>query len=189
MKKFIVGITGATGAIYGISLLKALHQMPEVESHLVMSEQAKLTVGSETDWSVPEVEALTSFVYDNKDIGARISSGSFQTDGMVVIPCTIKTMSSIANSFNYNLITRAADVVLKEGRKLVLVVRETPLHLGHLRMLADLAERGAVILPPVPAFYHHPQSIEDIINQTIGKVLDQFGLPHSLFERWEGTSI
>jgi len=182
----IVGISGATGIIYGIRLLEALSKITQIETHLVVSEATKLTLKSESDWTVPQIEALASYVYDNKDVGARIASGSFRTAGMVVIPCSVKTMSSIANSFNYNLITRAADVVLKERRKLVLVVRETPLHLGHLKMMASLAERQAVIMPPVPAFYHRPKSIDDIISQTVGKILDQFQIEHDLFQRWEG---
>jgi len=186
--KLIVGITGATGIIYGIRLLQVLGKIPEVESYLVVSEAAKLTLESESDWTLTQLESLASHVYDNKDIGARISSGSFQTAGMMVIPCSIKTASSIANSFDYNLITRAADVVLKERRKLVLVVRETPLHLGHLKMMASLVERGTVILPPAPAFYHRPKNIDDIVDQTVGKVLDQFQIEHNLFQRWEGLS-
>jgi 4-hydroxy-3-polyprenylbenzoate decarboxylase len=186
--KLIVGITGATGIIYGIRLLQVLGKIPEVEVYLIVSEAAKLTLESESDWTLTQLESLASHVYDNKDIGARISSGSFQTAGMMVIPCSIKTASSIANSFDYNLITRAADVVLKERRKLVLVVRETPLHLGHLKMMASLVERGTVILPPVPAFYHRPKNIDDIVDQTVGKVLDQFQIEHNLFQRWEGLS-
>ncbi|MBE9571593.1 MAG: UbiX family flavin prenyltransferase [Desulfobacteraceae bacterium] len=188
MMKLIVGITGATGIIYGIRLLQVLGKIPEVEVYLIVSEAAKLTLESESDWTLTQLESLASHVYDNKDIGARISSGSFQTAGMMVIPCSIKTASSIANSFDYNLITRAADVVLKERRKLVLVVRETPLHLGHLKMMASLVERGTVILPPVPAFYHRPKNIDDIVDQTVGKVLDQFQIEHNLFQRWEGLS-
>ena len=143
--RLIVGISGATGVIYGIRLLQVVNKIPEVETHLVITEATKKTLETESDWTIPQIEALASHVYDNKDIGARVSSGSFQTVGMVVLPCSIKTMSSIANSFNYNLVTRAADVVLKEKRKLVLVVRETPLHLGHLRMMVSLAESGAII--------------------------------------------
>jgi len=186
--KLIVGISGATGVIYGIKLLQVVNKIPEVETHLVITEATKRTLETESDWTIPQIEALSSYVYGNKDIGARISSGSFQTAGMVIIPCSIKTMSSIANSFDYNLVTRAADVVLKERRKLVLVVRETPLHLGHLRKMVDLTESGAVIMPPVPAFYHHPKSIDDIVDQTVGKVLDQFRIKHDLFQRWAGMS-
>lgn len=184
--RLIVGITGATGVIYGIRLLQVVNRLPELETHLVVSEATEMTLQSESSWTIPQIEALASHVYDNKDIGARISSGSFQTAGMVIIPCSIKTMSSVAQSFSYNLITRAADVILKEKRKLVLVVRETPLHSGHLRNMAELSERGAVILPPMPAFYHFPKTLDDIINQTVGKILDQFDIEHSLFKRWEG---
>lgn len=184
--KLIVGLSGATGIIYGIRILEVLHKLPDIETHLVISQAAKEMIEQETSWTLAQVEALASYVYDNRDIGASISSGSFETEGMVVIPCSIKTMSSIAGSYNANLMTRAADVTLKEKRKLVLVVRETPLHLGHLRRMAELAEIGAVILPPMPAFYHYPKVIDDIINQTVGKVLDQFRIKHSLFERWKG---
>jgi len=186
--RLIIGICGATGVIYGIRLVQVLSETPDLETHLVMSEAAKLVLEDESNWTVPQIEALASYVYDNRDIGARIASGSFQTAGMVVIPSSVKTMSSITNSFNYNLITRAADVVLKERRKLVLVVRETPLHLGHLRMMVSLTERGAIILPPVPAFFHRPKSIDDIVTQTVGKVLDQLQIKHDLFQRWEGIS-
>ncbi len=184
--KLIVGLSGATGIIYGIRLLEVVNKLPDIETHLVISKAAKEMIEHETDRTVAQVEALASHLYDNQDVGAAISSGSFETAGMVIIPCSIKTMSSIAISYNANLMTRAADVTLKEKRKLVLVVRETPLHLGHLRRMADLAETGAVILPPMPAFYHNPKVIDDIINQTVGKVLDQFKIKHSLFERWKG---
>ena len=187
--RLIVGLSGATGAIYGIRILEVLSNIPDIETHLVISEAGKETIERETTWTVAEVEALASYVHDNQDIGASISSGSFETEGMVIIPCSIKTMSSIASSYNANLMTRAADVTLKEKRKLVLVVRETPLHLGHLRRMAEVAEIGAVILPPMPAFYHYPKVIDDIINQTVGKVLDQFHIKHNLFERWKGLRV
>lgn len=186
--RLVVGLCGATGVIYGIRFLQVLSKTRDVETHLIVSEAAMRTLEAETPWSLSQVKALASYAYDNQDIGAGISSGSFKTEGMVVIPCSIKTMSSIANSYNYNLMTRAADVVLKEGRKLVLVIRETPLHLGHLRTMVSLAERGAVILPPMPAFYHHPETIEDIVDQTVGKVLDQFQIEHNCFQRWAGTA-
>ncbi len=184
----IVGISGATGAIYGIRLLEVLAKIPDVEAHLVISDAAKRTIEHETGWTVPRVGALAPYIYDNQDIGARISSGSFQTLGMVVIPCSMKTMSSIGISYNANLLTRAADVTLKERRRLVLVVRETPLHSGHLRQMAELSDRGVVILPPMPAFYCLPDTINDIVDQTVGKVLDQFHIEHKLFERWEGIT-
>lgn len=171
--------------MYGIRLLEALRWCG-VETHLVMSESAKKTIVLETDREVAEVESLADYVYDNRDIGARIASGSFKHDGMIIAPCSIKSLSALANSYNDNLIVRAADVTLKEKRRLVVVVRETPLHLGHLRLMVTLSELGGVILPPMPAFYHRPQSIDDIINQTVGKILDQFGIEHQMFRRWEG---
>jgi 4-hydroxy-3-polyprenylbenzoate decarboxylase len=182
--KLIVGITGASGAICGIKLLEVLNKQPQIETHLVLSDPAKQTIELETNWTVAKVEALASFVHDSNNIGASISSGSFRTDGMIV---GIKTMSSIAISYNNNLIVRAADVTLKEKKRLVLAVRETPLHLGHLRKMVELAEIGAVILPPMPAFYHHPKTIDDIIEQTVGKILDQFDITHNLFKRWQGV--
>ncbi len=184
--RLIVGISGATGAIYAIRMLEVLSQKPEIETHLLISEPARLAIEEETDWTVAQVEALASYVHDNRDIGASISSGSFLRDGMVISPCSIKTMSAITTSYNVNLLIRAADVTLKEGKRLVLVVRETPLHLGHLRSMAELCQRGAVILPPMPAFYHHPKTIDDIVNHTVGKILDQFNIEHTLFERWKG---
>lgn len=186
-KKIVVGISGASGAIYGIRLLEVLHLDPEIEIHLVVSDQAEKTIAIETSWTVKQVEEMASFVYENSDLGATISSGSFRTMGMVIAPCSIKTMSSVAMSLNDNLLTRAADVILKERRKLVMVVRETPLHLGHLRSMVALTESGAVILPPVPAFYHLPKTLDDIINQTIGKVLDQLNIDNELFHRWSGV--
>ncbi len=186
-KKVIVGISGASGAIYGIRLLEVLHLDPEIEIHLVVSGQAKKTISIETIWTPKQVEEMAAFVYDNADLGAAISSGSFKTLGMVIAPCSIKTMGSIAMSLNDNLLTRSADVSLKERRKLVMVVRETPLHLGHLRSMVSLTEMGAVILPPVPAFYHLPKTLDDVINQTIGKVLDQLDIDHELFHRWSGV--
>lgn len=185
MQRLVVGISGASGIIYGIRLLEALRQT-EVETHLVMSEAAKKVAELETGYSVAQVEALADAVYKNDEIEAPISSGSFQTMGMVVAPCAVKSLSAIAHSYNDTLLARAADVVLKERRKLVLVVRETPLHLGHLRLMAEATEYGAVILPPVPSFYHQPKTIDDIIAQTVGKILDQFHLEHNLFRRWDG---
>jgi 4-hydroxy-3-polyprenylbenzoate decarboxylase len=185
MQRLVVGISGASGIIYGIRLLEALRGI-EVETHLVMSEAAKKVAELETGYSVVQVEALADAVYENDEIEAPISSGSFQTMGMVVAPCAVKSLSAIAHSYNDTLLARAADVVLKERRKLVLVVRETPLHLGHLRLMAEVTEYGAVILPPVPSFYHQPKTIDDIIAQTVGKILDQFQLEHDLFRRWDG---
>ncbi|MFJ9382533.1 UbiX family flavin prenyltransferase [Peribacillus sp. NPDC101481] len=185
MKKIVIGISGASGSIYGIRCLETLNKL-QIESHVIISSSAEKTIEYETEYSVEQVKSLCSFVYDSNDIGASISSGSFHVDGMIIAPCSIKTLSSIANSFNDNLITRAADVTLKEQRKLVLMVRETPLHLGHLRLMQSAAENGAVILPPVPSFYHKPTSLDDIVNQSVGKALDQFGIDARLFDRWSG---
>ena len=186
MITLIVGITGASGVIYGIRLLEVLSHIKDVETHLILSEAGKINIGYETDWKVEAVEALADFSYDIADIGARLASGSFPRDGMVVAPCTIKTMSALANSYSDNLLTRTADVTIKERKKLVLLVRETPLHIGHLRNMERLSEMGAIIVPPVPAFYHKPKTIQDIIDQTIGKLLDLFKIEHNLFQRWTG---
>ncbi|EOY4466685.1 UbiX family flavin prenyltransferase [Enterobacter hormaechei] len=189
MKRLIVGISGASGAIYGVRLLQVLRDVAGVETHLVMSQAARQTLSLETDLSLRDVQALADVVHDARDIAASISSGSFKTAGMVILPCTIKTLSGIVNSYTDTLVTRAADVVLKERRPLVLCVRETPLHLGHLRLMTQAAELGAVIMPPVPAFYHRPQTLDDVINQTVNRVLDQFDidLPEDLFTRWQGA--
>ena len=187
MKRLIIGISGASGAIYGVRLLQVLRDVAGVETHLVMSQAARQTLSLETDLSLRDVQALADVVHDARDIAASISSGSFKTAGMVILPCSIKTLSGIVNSYTDTLVTRAADVVLKERRPLVLCVRETPLHLGHLRLMTQAAELGAVIMPPVPAFYHRPQTLDDIINQTVNRVLDQFDidLPEDLFIRWQ----
>lgn len=189
MKRLIVGISGASGAIYGVRLLQVLRDVAGVETHLVMSQAARQTLSLETDLSLRDVQALADVVHDARDIAASISSGSFKTAGMVILPCSIKTLSGIVNSYTDMLVTRAADVVLKERRPLVLCVRETPLHLGHLRLMTQAAELGAVIMPPVPAFYHRPQTLDDVINQTVNRVLDQFDidLPEDLFTRWQGA--
>lgn len=187
MKKIIVGITGATGVIYGVRLLEVLQDM-DIESHVVMSEAAEQNIIIETDMTVKDVKKFASRLYNPKDMAASISSGSFKTDGMVIVPCTIKTLSGVANSYNDNLITRAADVMLKERRRLVLVVRETPLHKGHLELMTKVADRGGVILPPVPAFYHYPRKIEDLIDHIVGKILDLMDIDHNLFQRWEGEA-
>ncbi|HEY3316693.1 MAG TPA: UbiX family flavin prenyltransferase [Bacillota bacterium] len=181
--RLVVGITGATGAIYGIRLLEVAKKLG-VETHLVMSPYAAKNIEIETGRSVAEVEATAHRVHAFNDLGASISSGSFVTAGMVVVPCSIKTLSGIANSYNDTLVIRAADVCLKERRKLVLVVRETPLHLGHLRLMTAVTEMGGVIMPPVPAFYHSPKTIGDLVDQTVGKALDQFGIDAGLFRRW-----
>jgi 3-octaprenyl-4hydroxybenzoate decarboxylase (EC 4.1.1.-) len=189
VKRLIIGISGASGAIYGVRLLQVLREVPDIETHLVMSQAARQTLSLETDLSLRNVQALADVVHDARDIAASISSGSFKTMGMVILPCSMKTLSGIVNSYTDGLLTRAADVVLKERRPLVLCVRETPLHLGHLRLMTQAAEIGAVIMPPVPAFYHRPQTIDDIINQTVNRVLDLFNidLPQDLFTRWQGA--
>lgn len=181
----VVAITGATGVIYGVELLRVLRELGQ-PTHLILSEAAGLNLGIETEYSLEQVRALATVVHNNKDVGACVASGSFRTRGMIVAPCTVKTLSAIANSFTHNLVARAADVQLKEGRKLVLLVRETPLHKGHLDLMTRAANCGAVILPPMPAFYHRPQTIMDIVHQTIGKTLDQVGIEHELFQRWNG---
>ena len=188
MKRLIVGISVASGAIYGVRLLQVLRDVADIETHLVMSPAARQTLSLETDFSLRDVQAMADVVHDARDIAANISSGSFKTAGMVVLPCSIKTLSGIVHSYTDGLLTRAADVVLKERRPLVLCVRETPLHLGHLRLMTQAAELGAVIMPPVPAFYHAPKTLDDIINQTVNRVLDQFdiALPEDLFIRWQG---
>jgi 4-hydroxy-3-polyprenylbenzoate decarboxylase len=181
--RLVIGLAGSSSPIYGIRTLEALKQAG-VETHLVVSDGARRTIALETRWTVEKVESLASVAYDNHDLAASISSGSFPTDGMIVAPCSMKTLAAIAYSFSQDLLVRAADVTLKERRKLVLVPRETPLHLGHLRNMVQAAELGAVILPPVPAFYHAPETVDDLINQTVGKILDQFHVEHALFRRW-----
>jgi len=188
MKRLVVGITGATGAIYGIRLLEFLSKS-DVETHLVISDSAEKTIRMETHWTLEQVKALATVTYHMEDVGADISSGSFHAEGMVVIPCSIKSLSAIANSYNENLLIRAADVALKERRKLVLVVRETPLHRGHLSLMLNVADAGAVILPPIPAFYFLPKTLDDIINHTVGRVLDVFGIDHRLFNRWGSKKL
>lgn len=184
--RIVVGISGATGAIYGIRILEVLKDLG-IETHLVMSDAGRRTIELETNYPIKKVEALASVVHPIFDIGASISSGSFKTNGMIIAPCSMKSLSAIANSYNENLLIRAADVVLKEKRKLVMVVRETPLHQGHLKLMMTTSEMGAILLPPMPAYYNLPKSMDDIINQTVGKVLDQFSIEHNLFHRWEGA--
>jgi 4-hydroxy-3-polyprenylbenzoate decarboxylase len=190
MKRLIVGISGATGAIYGIRLLQILHQVQDVETHLVLSSAARRTIPLETDYTVDAVEAIADSVYRPSDIAASISSGSFRSTGMIVAPCSMKTVSGIATSYSDNLLLRAADVTLKDRRPLVLLVRETPLHLGHLRLLTQIAEMGGIVMPPVPAFYHRPQSLSEVVDQTLNRALDLVGieLPSDLFTRWEGPA-
>ncbi|TKJ31657.1 MAG: 3-octaprenyl-4-hydroxybenzoate carboxy-lyase [Chloroflexi bacterium B3_Chlor] len=185
MKKLVVGISGASAAIYGIRMLEALQQTG-VESHLVITEPARKIIALETDYRVPQVEALATHVYSVDDIGAAIASGSFKTNGMVIIPCSIKTLSAVANSYNNNLLVRAADVTLKERRPLVMVVRETPLHKGHLRLMHTVSDMGAVIYLPVPAFYTKPKTIDDLVGHSVGKILDLLDIEHNLLNRWHG---
>jgi len=188
VKRLTVGISGATGAIFGIRLLEFLSKS-DVETHLIITEAGENTILMETDWKVEEVKSLAKVVHDIKDLGADISSGSFLSEGMVIIPCSIKSLSGIANSFNENLLIRVADVTLKERRKLVLVVRETPLHLGHIELMLQASRMGAILLPPVPAFYFYPKTIDDLISHTVGKVLDLFGINHHLFNRWGSSNV
>jgi flavin prenyltransferase len=183
LTRIIVGISGATGVIYGVRMLKALRTCG-VETHLVVTQSAIKNLIIETEYTAADLESLAHTVYDVEDVGAAIASGSYKVDGMVVIPCSIKTLSAVANSFNHNLLVRAADVTLKERRRLVLVVRETPLHEGHLELMTKVTRAGGIIMPPVPAFYHMPKTIDDLIGQTIGKVLDLFSIDGKLFKRW-----
>jgi 4-hydroxy-3-polyprenylbenzoate decarboxylase len=184
-RRLVVGITGASGVILGIRLLEALRPS-DIETHLIVSPAARATIPQETEWKVSDVLALGDVAYNHADIGAALASGSFKTMGMAVVPCSIKTLSAIANSYADDLITRAADVSLKEGRPLLLVVRETPLHVGHLRLLSLAAEAGAIIFPPVPAFYARPQSVDDIVNNTVGRVLARLGIENDLYQEWKG---
>lgn len=186
--RIIVAISGASGVIYGIRALQVLRAMSNIETHLILSAAARQTIVAETTWKVKDVEALANVVYDARNIGAAIASGSFATRAMLVIPCSIKSLSAIANSYAADLIARAADVTLKEGRPLVLVVRETPLHVGHLRLMTRAAEIGAIIFPPVPAFYRRPQTLDEIIDDTVGRVLARIGLDNDLYARWKDST-
>lgn len=185
--RLIVAITGASGAIYGIRLLEALREVPDVETHLVLSNGGKLNIALETDRDPRDVEALAHEVHNDQNLAATIASGSFATGGMIVAPCSMKTLSGIVSSYADNLVVRAADVVLKEQRRLVLMPREMPLHVGHCRLLLQAAEMGAVIAPPMPAFYNDPQTLDDIINHSVGRVLDLFGIESGLVKRWQGA--
>jgi flavin prenyltransferase len=186
MRRLIVGISGASGVIYGIRLLEILRQSGEIESHLALSAAAKATIAQETNWKVSEVEALASVVHNPNDIGASIASGSFVTMGMVIVPCSIKTLSAVANCYSADLMSRAADVCLKEGRPLMLCVRETPLHVGQLRLMTQAAENGAIIMPPIPAFYGNPSTLDEIIDGTIGRILLRLGIDNELYTKWKG---
>jgi len=184
--RLVVGISGASGVILGIRLLEVLQSM-EIETRLVVSPAARLTISQETDWEIEDVMALADVSYDHADVGATIASGSFPMAGMVIIPCSIKTLSAIANSYSTNLIARAADVMLKEGRPLVLVLRESPLHRGHLRLMSMAAEAGALIFPPIPAFYTRPAGLDEIIDNIVGRVLLRLGIENQLYMKWKGV--
>lgn len=188
-RRLIVAITGATGAVYGVRLLQILREMPGVESHLLVSDAGVLNIHQELDLGRKDVEALAHVVHNVRDVGAAIASGSFQSDGMVVAPCSMKTLAAIAHGLSDNLITRAADVVLKERRRLVLMVRETPFNLAHLRNMTAVTEMGGIIFPPLPGFYHRPESIEDMVDHTLGRVLDLFSIDHALTPRWQGMRV
>ena len=184
--RLIIGMSGASGVIYGIRLLEVLSRVEQVETHLVLSDSAKLNIAIETDRSAKEVQALADEVYSNKDIAARLASGSFKTDGMIVAPCAVKTLSAIANSYADSLLVRAADVVLKERRRLVLVPRETPLHTGHCELLLKACQMGAILAPPMPAHYINPMTVDELVDHHVGRILDLFDLDPGLVQRWQG---
>ncbi len=188
MKKIIIGMSGASGLIYGIRLLEVLKVDPQVETHLVMTASARLNISLETDWQAEAVIALADQVHSVKDLAASIASGSFRTDGMIVAPCSMKTLSAIVNSYADNLLTRAADVMLKERRRLVLMPRETPLHAGHCELLLKACQIGAIVAPPMPALYARPKTIDDMINHNVGRVLDLFDIESGLVNRWQGAA-
>jgi 4-hydroxy-3-polyprenylbenzoate decarboxylase len=185
-RRLIVAITGATGAVYGVRLLELLRATPGIETHLIVTPAGWMNIDQELQRSRNEVEALASVVHGVRDVGASLASGSFQTDGMVVAPCSMKTLAAVAHGLSDNLVTRAADVVLKERRRLVLLARETPLNLAHLRNMTAVTEMGGIVFPPLPAFYHRPQGIDDLIDHTCARVLDLFGVEHRLAPRWGG---
>jgi flavin prenyltransferase len=189
MKRLIIGMSGASGLIYGIRFLEILKSVPEVETHLVLTSSAKLNIAIETDWQTSDVQGLADHVHSVKDMAASISSGSFRTDGMIVAPCSMKTLSGIVHSYADNLMVRAADVVLKEKRRLVLMPRETPLHAGHCELLLKACQLGAIIAPPMPALYNKPRTIDDLINHNVGRVLDLFDIDPGLVKRWEGYGV
>ena len=187
MKRLVIGMSGSSGVIYGIRMLEVLAKDPDVETHLILSQAAKMNIGIETEWSVADVEALADEVHNNKNIGASIASGSYKTAGMIVVPCSMKTLSGIANSYAENLIIRAADVMLKERRQLVIVPRESPLHTGHCELMLKASQIGAVICPPSPAFYTSPKTVDDIINHSVARVLDLFDIESDSLQRWQGN--
>ena len=186
LQRLVIGMAGSSGAVYGVRLLEVLHAIPDVETHLVITKAAEINIEHETDRPASSFKRLATVCYEENDLAAALSSGSFHTDGMVIAPCSIRTVGAIATSQSTNLLLRAADVTLKERRRLVLLVRETPLHLGHLRLMTQVTEMGAIVMPPVPAFYAKPKSLDDMINQTVGRVLDLFELRHDLVRRWQG---
>jgi 4-hydroxy-3-polyprenylbenzoate decarboxylase len=188
-RRIIVAITGATGAIYGVRLLQLLGEIPGIETHLLVSDAGVLNLHQELDMDRKAVEALADVVHNVRDVGASIASGSFQTDGMVIAPCSMKTLAAVAHGLSDNLITRAADVVLKERRRLILMVRETPFNLAHLRNMTAVTEMGGIIFPPLPGFYHQPRTIEEMVDHTIGRVLDLFSIPHPVAARWNGLKV
>ncbi len=186
-KKLIIAITGASGVVYGIRALEILRAAGNFETHLVLSPSAARTIAEETAYTTAQVKALADTLHSYRDIGASVSSGSFKTEGMLIAPCSVKTLSGIANCFDDDLIVRAADVQLKERRRVVLLFRETPLHAGHIELMAQATRNGAIVMPPVPAFYHRPQSLDDVVNQTVGRALDLFGIDAGIVKRWQGT--
>ncbi|MFJ5489038.1 UbiX family flavin prenyltransferase [Hansschlegelia beijingensis] len=188
MKRLIVAITGASGAIYGVRALEMLRDVGGVETHLILTAAGIRTINAELDLSVEAVRALADHTHNPKDIGASISSGSYVTDGMLVAPCSIKSLSGIANCYNDELVVRAADVCLKERRRVVLLLRETPFHLGHIELMAQATRNGAIVMPPAPAFYHRPETIDDIVNQTVARALDLFGVSVRAIRRWNGRA-
>lgn len=185
-QRIIIGISGASGVVYGIRMLEVLRRDPDVETHLVMTAAGRATISQETAWSVKDVEALASVVHSPANIGASIASGSFEVKAMLVAPCSVRALSAVANCYNADLLARAADVQLKEGRPVVLLVRETPLHAGHIRLMQQAVENGAIVMPPVPAFYGHPKTIDDVVNHTVGRALARAGIENELFFRWLG---
>ena len=189
MRKIIVGISGSSSPIYGIRTLEVLSKVPDVETHLILSEGAHLSIRYEApEYAIPDIEAMADVVHNPKNLAAAVSSGSFKTDGMAIVPCSMKTLAALAHSYNADLLVRAADVCLKERRRLVVVARETPLHRGHLLNMLAVTDMGAIVLPPIPGFYSKPKTIDDIVNHTVGKILDALGIDNSLFNRWEGEA-
>jgi 4-hydroxy-3-polyprenylbenzoate decarboxylase len=185
-RRLVVAITGATGAVYGVRLLRVLQAMPSVETHLMVSDAGVLSMHQELDMNRKQVEALANVVHSVRDVGACIASGSYESEGMVIAPCSMKTLAAVAHGFSDNLISRSADVMLKERRRLVLMVRETPFNLAHLRNMTSVTEMGGIIFPPMPAFYQRPRSVEELVDHTVGRVLDLFSISHQLAPRWQG---